>query len=204
MIKKVFFTACLALLSCISNAQDDDVLTVSELEVGFDTSEDLPSGINAGIIGNLLVTGNNDINDPTSPFIPQIRNDYMEKFSLIVLKGILMGDLGIGNRSLYSGGTGSLPDYVFEPDYDLPSLEDTKTYVEKYKHLPDIIGQAELKEQGHYSVNDMLLGQLKNLEELVLHTIDQEKQINKETAEIDELKTLITALENRLDQLDPK
>ena len=50
----------------------------------------------------------------------------------------------------------------------------------------------------------MLMGQLKNLEELVLHTIEQEKQIEQEEKDLKELKALVTSLEKRVKILEEK
>lgn len=82
------------------------------------------------------------------------------------------------------------PDYVFEEDYDLPSLESIQQYVKENKHLPEIPSAKELEEKGiDLGVMNMLL--LKKVEELTLHLIEQNK-INKEQAEeIAELRKLI-------------
>ena len=82
------------------------------------------------------------------------------------------------------------PDYVFEEDYDLPSLESIQQYVKENKHLPEVPAAKELEENGiDLGVMNMLL--LRKVEELTLHLIEQDK-INKEQAEeIAELRKLI-------------
>ena len=62
------------------------------------------------------------------------------------------------------------PDYVFEEDYDLPSLESIQQYVKENKHLPEVPSASEMEENGiDLGVMNMLL--LKKVEELTLHLI---------------------------------
>jgi len=82
---------------------------------------------------------------------------------------------------------GSGPDYVFEKDYALPSLESVKTYIDQNKHLPEVPSAKEMEANGiNLSEMNMLL--LKKVEELTLHLIQQESRIEKQQKEIDELK----------------
>ncbi|HMJ67783.1 MAG TPA: hypothetical protein VK508_02745 [Cyclobacteriaceae bacterium] len=75
------------------------------------------------------------------------------------------------------------PDYVFEQNYKLPSLETLRTYIEQYHHLPEVPSAEEMGENG-VNVGEMNLLLLKKIEELTLYVIDQQKQI-------DELKTKV-------------
>ena len=40
------------------------------------------------------------------------------------------------------------PDYVFEDDYDLRSLEETEAYIKVHKHLPEVPSAQEMEAQG--------------------------------------------------------
>ncbi|TJZ49893.1 hypothetical protein FAZ15_21970 [Sphingobacterium olei] len=73
------------------------------------------------------------------------------------------------------------PDYVFESDYSLLSLEELESYIQKNKHLPDI-PKAEEAEKDGVSLGEMNRLLLKKIEELTLYLIDMKK-------EIEELKT---------------
>ena len=82
---------------------------------------------------------------------------------------------------------GNMPDYVFEPDYDLLPLPELETYITKNRHLPDVPSEAEVKENG------MDLGEfntilLKKIEELTLYIIEQDKKITKMQKEMNKLK----------------
>jgi hypothetical protein len=75
------------------------------------------------------------------------------------------------------GGTQlNVPDYVFEEDYELMSLEDLDAYVKEQHHLPDVPSEATIKAEGlNVTKTQMLL--LKKIEELTLYTIQQQEQI---------------------------
>ena len=40
------------------------------------------------------------------------------------------------------------PDYVFEPDYELVSLQELKSYIEVNGHLPDLPAAEEVERKG--------------------------------------------------------
>jgi hypothetical protein len=68
------------------------------------------------------------------------------------------------------------PDYVFEAGYRLPSLSEIEKYVIENKHLPDVPSANEMKESG-VKLSEMNMLLLKKVEELTLHLIRQEKEI---------------------------
>jgi hypothetical protein len=75
-----------------------------------------------------------------------------------------------------NGTTLTVPDYVFEPDYELMPLQELAAYVEKEKHLPTIPSAQEIKEQG-IDLGAMQMRLLKKVEELTLYTIRQDKKV---------------------------
>ncbi|MGK6353530.1 hypothetical protein [Parapedobacter sp. DT-150] len=80
----------------------------------------------------------------------------------------------------------SVPDYVFEPDYELPALADVEAYVKEHKHLPEIPSAADIEKDG-LDLAEMNLLLLKKVEELTLHLIEQEKKISRQDQKIDQL-----------------
>lgn len=70
------------------------------------------------------------------------------------------------------------PDYVFEEDYDLRSLEETKNYISENKHLPEIPSAKEMEENG-ISLGEMNMLLLKKIEELTLHQIELMERIEE-------------------------
>lgn len=81
-------------------------------------------------------------------------------------------------------------DYVFAEDYELKSLSEVEAFVKKNKHLPNIPSAEEMAETGNdLGKTDVRL--LEKIEELFLHSIDQEKRIEKlETQNQELLKEL--------------
>ncbi len=77
-------------------------------------------------------------------------------------------------------------DFVFEKDYNLPTLEEVEEHIQDKGHLKDIPSAEEVAENG------ILLGEmdsklLQKIEELTLYMIDMNKQIQqlkKENAEL--------------------
>jgi len=70
----------------------------------------------------------------------------------------------------------SVPDYVFESEYDLPSLQYISKYVKTHKHLPEIPSAKEIETDG-LDLAKMNLLLLKKIEELTLHLIEKDKML---------------------------
>ncbi|MBL0341680.1 MAG: hypothetical protein IPP71_12505 [Bacteroidetes bacterium] len=68
------------------------------------------------------------------------------------------------------------PDYVFEKNYDLMSISELKQFIEKNKHLPEIPSANEMLKNG-VNTSELLMGLLKNIEELTLYIIQQQAEI---------------------------
>lgn len=88
------------------------------------------------------------------------------------------------------------PDYVFEPDYKLTSLEDIKAYVNKNHHLPEIPSAKEIEKDG-IQLGDMNMKLLKKVEELTLYLIEQSKQLTDQ-------QKINQSLQKQIDQLAKK
>ncbi|QEH42787.1 hypothetical protein [Chitinophaga sp. XS-30] len=72
---------------------------------------------------------------------------------------------------------GSWPDYVFQEGYALPSLTEVEQHIKTRQHLPGIPSGQEVKEQG-IDLGEMDRKLLQKIEELMLYTIAQQKQID--------------------------
>ncbi len=72
----------------------------------------------------------------------------------------------------------SVPDYVFEPDYELRTLKETKEYIIENKHLPEIPSASEIGENG-IDLGDMNMKLLKKIEELTLYQIELLERLEK-------------------------
>lgn len=70
------------------------------------------------------------------------------------------------------------PDYVFEEDYKLRSVNELESFIKQHNHLPDIPSAKEMEEKG-VRLSDMNLMLLKRIEELTLYVIEQEKRLKE-------------------------
>ena len=81
-------------------------------------------------------------------------------------------------------------DFVFDKDYNLPTLTEVKAHIDEYKHLPGIPSATEMQENG-VGVSELSTKLLQKVEELTLYTIQQQEQIEKQNCEIEKLKHLL-------------
>jgi len=126
----------------------------------------------------------------------------------------------VGNVYASGGGvlmtdTSVYADYVFEDyvegtselnkTYTFKTLEEVDAFVKLNKHLPGVTGIKELEKtkEGNYVVNiTALSGQLlEKVEELFLHTIAQQKELDAKNAEIAALKARMTKMETAINKL---
>ena len=92
--------------------------------------------------------------------------------------------------------TSPTADFVFEDDYNLPTLKSIEKHIKEKKHLPEIASAKEMEKNG-VNVGNFQIQLLQKIEELTLYTIEQEKKIKKlekQQKEIDELKALVQKL----------
>ena len=91
------------------------------------------------------------------------------------------------------------PDYVFEPDYNLLSLEEINRYVKEHKHLPEVPSAKEMEKSG-IQLGEMSMLLLKKVEELTLHQItllERLQQLEKQNLELQQaLQKLKTKSDN--------
>jgi len=111
------------------------------------------------------------------------------------------GNVGIGtsspNEKLTVNGkirakeikveTANFPDYVFEDDYRLSTLTDLEKYIQIHKHLPEIPTAKQVEAAG-LELGEMNKLLLKKIEELTLHLIEKDKQINRMMEKLDRLE----------------
>jgi hypothetical protein len=77
--------------------------------------------------------------------------------------------------------TANWPDYVFKPQYVLPSLLEVKKYIDQNHHLPEIPSEAEVIKNG-VNLGEMVKLQTKKIEELTLYLIEKDKQVSEQRA----------------------
>ncbi len=84
------------------------------------------------------------------------------------------------------------PDFVFTKSYTLPTLKETEKYINRKGHLPGIPSAEEVKANG-VDLGEMNAKLLQKIEELTLHLIEKEKEIDQ-----------LNLLKNNMIELDQK
>ncbi|MCB1876039.1 MAG: hypothetical protein KDH88_08700 [Chromatiales bacterium] len=88
------------------------------------------------------------------------------------------GNLNLsGSVSASSIAPGTVPDYVFRDGYALMPLPQVRSFIETHGHLPEVPPAAQIERNG-LNMTQMQLLLLKKVEELTLHTLAQQRQID--------------------------
>ncbi|MCF6297575.1 MAG: tail fiber protein [Flavobacteriaceae bacterium] len=96
-----------------------------------------------------------------------------------------------------------VPDYVFEKNYDLKSLDEIDQYIKQYKHLPEIPSAKEMEKEGlHLKIMNLSL--LKKIEELTLYAIQQEKSLQEQKVVNEALALRLEKIETILSSFNQK
>lgn len=88
------------------------------------------------------------------------------------------------------------PDYVFNFNYNLPTLKEVEQHIKEKGHLKDIPSAEEVKENGIF-LGEMNSKLLQKIEELTLYTINQEKRIEALESKNEKLLLLVEKLLNK-------
>jgi len=101
------------------------------------------------------------------------------------------------------------PDYVFQKyftgfsnlknDYYLLTLQEVESFIKKHHHLPGIKSAKEFEEQGGFDLGKASKINLEKIEELFLHTIEQEKKIETLHSENKELSEELNSLKSEIE-----
>ena len=139
--------------------------------------------------GGILISGTNG-NDGDVRFMIQDEtgvNNFM-KFSNNLGTQFLVDY----NGKLYAHEVevklGNFPDYVFDDDYQLMPLKNIENFIKENNHLPGVPDATTVINNG-LNLGDMDVILLEKIEELTLHLINQEKEIEKLQNELNKLQT---------------
>ncbi|TRW27266.1 hypothetical protein FMM05_01105 [Flavobacterium zepuense] len=112
----------------------------------------------------------------------------VSNYQLFVKGGILTEEIRVTPKNATNWA-----DYVFNDNYNLLTLEEVECYIEQNGHLPNIPSAKEIDLQG-FEVAEMAKLQQEKIEELTLYVIDQNKTINNQQEQINELKKMVEQL----------
>lgn len=88
------------------------------------------------------------------------------------------------------------PDYVFQKDYPLLSLEDTEEFIQENGHLPNTPTASSI-EAGGLPLSETTVNQQEKIEEIYLHLIEMNKKVKALERENETLRSKIESLENQ-------
>ena len=81
----------------------------------------------------------------------------------------------------------SVPDYVFDQDYELRNLDELRTYVDSHKHLPEIPSALQVREEG-VNLGEFCMSLLKKIEEISLYMLQQHEVIQAQSERLAKLE----------------
>lgn len=88
-------------------------------------------------------------------------------------------------------------DYVFLEGYDLVRLREIESYINTHGHLPEVPSTEEVLENG-IDVGQMNTLLLKKIEELTLHLIEKDHQVEKLQEQYNALQLQLTQIQKSL------
>lgn len=100
-----------------------------------------------------------------------------------------------GGSFIDDGTTLNVPDYVFEEDYRLMTLDDLRAYIASRKHLPNMPSASDVRQKG-LNLSQYQMKLLEKIEELTLHVLSEQEQRKAQQKEIEQLKAQIRQLQS--------
>ncbi|KDN54711.1 tail fiber protein [Flavobacterium seoulense] len=118
--------------------------------------------------------------------------NYNPKMSILTNGNVGIGTINPTSKLTVAGNIASREvkvtvdagaDFVFEKDYDLPTLESVDKFITKNKHLPEIASAKEMQKDG-INLSEMNIKLLQKIEELTLYVIELKKEISNQKEKI--------------------
>ena len=91
-------------------------------------------------------------------------------------------------------------DFVFKKEYKLPTLEEVENHIIQKGHLENIPSEEEVVKNG-INLGEMNAKLLQKIEELTLYLIQQNKQIEKQNKEMEELRENLIHQNKEMEEL---
>ncbi|NER11543.1 fibronectin type III domain-containing protein [Muriicola jejuensis] len=111
-------------------------------------------------------------------------------YRLAVAGGIIAEEIQVQLQSNW-------PDFVFDKEYELPTLDQVRAHIDKKGYLPNMPSAQEVEQNG-INLGEMNARLLQKIEELTLYILEQDRKIQYlEKRNID-----LEAIRNRLDSLE--
>ena len=190
-------------------------LTVAQISGGA-SGNIAPNSITQGdIANNAIGPGEIDSNAVSSDEIDDDSIMNADINSAAAIAGTKInpnfGAQDVTTTGSYISGTTTYPDYVFQKyflgrsslneNYLFTSLIEVEAFVKKFHHLPGIKSAAEVESDGHWDLTQGAINNLEKIEELFLHTIEQEKKIDQLKNENESLSAELQSLRKDMDEI---
>jgi len=165
--------------------------------LGEGTFPDLIDGAIAHFDGRVYVSEDDknlhDGDSATEAGFDDDTSDNYKDYLLWVEKGMVAEDIALVEIEDW-------PDYVFDNNYNLSTLKDVESFIAKNKHLPSMLPGSEIEKVG-FSGKDMFKRVVLTLEELTLHTIEQENTIERQEKVLESQNEEIQDLKDDVEEL---
>ena len=89
----------------------------------------------------------------------------------------------------------SYPDFVFEDGYELMPLPELGAYIAAHRHLPNVPTAEDTDGGKRIDMSALQVRLLEKVEELTLYTLKQEKRIEEQQAQIEQLRKQVAELD---------
>ncbi|MBS7256724.1 hypothetical protein [Flavobacterium branchiicola] len=128
---------------------------------------------------------NTDILSNIQDFAPNMDETHQVNNFLVLANNVGIGTTNPTSKLTVAGNIASREvkvsvdagaDFVFDKDYNLPSLESVDKFVKENKHLPEIASAEEMKKEG-INLSEMNIKLLQKIEEMTLYMIEQNQKI---------------------------
>ena len=143
-----------------NSTNSNQLFTCLPIQVGIGTYT-IPAGMRLAVKGATFFDG--DVGIGTNP-----QAGYK-----------LVADGPIGVREVRVRATGTWPDFVFEEDYQLATLQELSSYFKEHKHLPGMPSASEVEAANGFDLGKMQQLQLQKMEELYLYIIQLEERVRE-------------------------
>ncbi|GEM_PF-981899 len=194
-----------------NNSPNISSITSTGYHIAFGVGANEPSAYNIKSGSNVLtifndgyaVIGKVNGNEDTVPFYT--KHNSSDKLKVL---GSVYATGSIRTSESFVSGTTTYPDYVLEEfvdgkstlknDYRRLTLDEVEAFIKVNKHLPGVTGikniEKDAKGVSYVNISELSNQTLEKVEELYLHTIEQQKQI-------DELKDLVKTQQEQIKAL---
>lgn len=88
------------------------------------------------------------------------------------------------------------PDYVFQKDYNLASLEEVQAYIDQHGHLPEVPTAQDMEENG-INLGKMNMILLKKIEEMTLYVLALKNENDAAVSKMDKMQSEINLLKDQ-------